>query len=193
MSVLVHNSSPENAEIPVTRPLRVLHLEDSPRDAELVRLRLEADGVRCDIQVANGKDSFESALAEAPFDLIISDYNLPGYDGISALKQAQVSQPDVPVILVSGTVSEVEAVRCLQVGATDYLLKGRLDRLAPAVQRAIQEAETRRTRKRSEAALIRLAAIVDSSDDAIVSMTMDSTILTWNGGAERLYGYAATE
>ena len=107
----------------------------------------------CDILLANGKDSFEAALAREPFDLIISDYNLPGYDGITALKQAQATQPDVPVILVSGTVGEEQAVKCLQIGATDYLLKERLDRLAPAVQRAIQEAETRRTRKRAEAAL----------------------------------------
>jgi phosphoserine phosphatase RsbU/P len=117
----------------MTRPLRVLHLEDSPRDAELVRDRLEDDGVSCDIHLATGKASFESALAQESFDLIISDFNLPGYDGITALKQAQAVQPDVPVILVSGTVSEVQAVKCLQIGATDYLLKARLDRLAPAV------------------------------------------------------------
>ena len=137
------------------RALRVLHLEDSLRDAELVRVRLEAEGVSCDILVTNGQASFESALAQEPFDLIISDYNLPGYDGITALKQAQATQPDVPVILVSGTVSEEQAVKCLQIGATDYLLKGRLDRLAPAVQRAIEEAETRLTRKRAEVALAR--------------------------------------
>src|SRR5450432_2921365 len=150
----------------MARPIRVLHLEDSPRDAELVRHRLEADGVLCDIQVVRGKESFESALSTESFDVIISDYNLPGYDGITALKQAQLTQPDVPVILVSGTVSEEQAVKCLQIGATDYLLKERLDRLAPAVQRAIQEAETRLTRKKAEVALAqserRKAAILDS-------------------------------
>ena len=161
----------------MTRPLRVLHLEDSPRDAELVRDRLEVDGVSCDIHVANGQVSFEAALEQKSFDLIISDYNMPGYDGIAALKQAQAAQPDVPVILVSGTVSEEQAVKCLQIGATDYLLKARLDRLAPAVQRAIQEAETRVTRKRAEVALAqserRKAAILDSVLDCIVTMDAD--------------------
>jgi CheY-like chemotaxis protein len=76
----------------MTRPLRVLHLEDSPRDAELVLHRLEVEGVPCDIHRAHGQASFESALAQQSFDLIISDYNLPGYDGITALRQAQATQ-----------------------------------------------------------------------------------------------------
>src|ERR1700681_4409941 len=148
------------------RPLRVLHLEDSPRDAEMVRHKLDIEGVSCNILVANSKDSFEAALTGESFDLILSDYNLPGYDGVAALKQAQEIQPDVPVILISGTVVEEQAVKCLQIGAVDYLLKERLDRLVPAVQRALQEAETRRARKRVEGALgeseARKAAILDA-------------------------------
>ena len=177
--------------------LRVLHLEDSPRDAELVRHRLESDGVSCDIRVVTGKAGFESALAGASFDLIISDYNLPGYDGITALKQAQAIQPDVPVILVSGTVSEEQAVSCLQIGATDYLLKDRLDRLAPAVRRAIQEAQTRLTRRRAEVALAeseqRKAAILDSVLDCIVTMDADGIVIEFNAAAERTFGYTKTE
>ena len=130
----------------MTRPLRVLHLEDSPWDAEMVHRKLDVEGLSCNILVASGKDSFEAALAAEPFDLIICDYNLPGYDGVAALKQAQATQPDVPVILISGTIGEEQAVKCLHIGATDYLLKERLDRLVPAVQRALQEAETQRTR-----------------------------------------------
>jgi two-component system, cell cycle sensor histidine kinase and response regulator CckA len=137
----------------MTRPLRILHLEDSARDAEIIRHRLQEEGVVCDILVTSGKESFEVALAQEGFDVIISDYNLPGYDGLSALKRAQMAQPDVPVILISGTVGEGEAVKCLQFGATDYLLKGSLDRLASAVERAIREAEMRRTRKQAERAL----------------------------------------
>ena len=135
------------------RLLRVLHLEDSPRDAEVVRHRLDGAGLSCDIVLVDSRDGFEAALTGEPFDLIISDYSLPGYDGITALKQAQSAQPDVPVILVSGTVGEEQAVQCLQVGAIDYLLKVRLERLVPAVQRALQEAETRRQRRQAEATL----------------------------------------
>ena len=156
-------------------PLRVLHLEDSPWDAELIRRKLDVEGISCDILVADNQDSFEAALTREAFDLILSDYNLPGYDGVTALKRAQATQRDVPVILISGTVGEEDAVKVLHIGATDYLLKDRLDRLVPAVQRALQEAETRRTRKRAEAALwqseTRKAAVLDSVLDSIVTWT----------------------
>ena len=178
-------------------PLRVLHLEDSPRDAELVRHRLEGDRLSCSILVANGKDSFEAALAAEPFDLIISDYNLRGYDGVAALKQAQAAQPDVPVILISGTVVEEQAVKCLHIGATDYLLKPRLERLVPAVRRAVQEAETRLTRRRAEVALTqserRKAAVLDSVLDCIITMDADGLVIEFNAAAERTFGYAKAQ
>jgi CheY-like chemotaxis protein len=131
-------------------PLRVLHLEDSPRDAEVIRHKLAAEGVSCDITLVSTKDGFEAALRRELFDLILCDYNLAGYDGVAALTYAQQARPDVPVILISGTVGDEEAVRCLQLGATDYLLKDRLERLVPAVQRAMLEAEARRTRRVTE-------------------------------------------
>ncbi len=153
------------------RPIRVLHLEDSPRDAEIIRHKLEVDGVRCDIVLANSKDSFEAALVQESFDLILSDYNLPDFDGTSAIKRAQEQQPDTPVIVISGSLGEDEAVKCLHIGATDYLLKQRLDRLAPAVQRAIQEAEQRRRRQEVEQALLqrerRLSSIYETVSDSL--------------------------
>jgi two-component system cell cycle sensor histidine kinase/response regulator CckA len=155
----------------VTRPIRVLHLEDSPRDAEVIHHKLEVDGVRCDIVLANSKDSFEAALVRESFDLILSDYNLPGYDGTAAIERAQERQPDTPVIVISGSLGEDEAVKCLHIGATDYLLKQRLDRLAPAVQRAIQEAEERRRRKEAEQALLererRLSSVYETVSDSL--------------------------
>jgi PAS domain S-box-containing protein len=179
------------------RPLRVLHLEDSARDAAMVRHKLEGAGVSCDILLVNSKDSFEASLTEGSFDLIISDYTLPGYDGVTALKHAQETQPDVPVILISGTVGEEEAVKCLHIGATDYLLKERLDRLVPAVHRAIQEAETRRTRRHAEAALrqseTRKAAVLDSVLDCIVTMDADGMVIEFNAAAERTFGYTKAE
>ncbi|MEO7793853.1 MAG: PAS domain S-box protein [Thermoanaerobaculia bacterium] len=181
----------------MTRPLRVLHLEDNPRDAALIRDRLDADGLSCEILLANGRTGFEAALAREPFDLIIFDYHLPGYDGASALRQAQATQPDVPVILVSGTVSEETAVQCLKQGATDYLIKSRLDRLVPAVRRAIEESGARLTRKRAEAALAqsekRKAAILDSVLDCIVTMDASGAVIEFNAAAERTFGYTKAE
>jgi len=134
----------------MANPLRVLHLEDRPQDAEVICHKLGAQGVSCDIILVSTKDEFKAALMLESFDLVLCDYNLPGYDGISALNCAQQLQPDVPVILISGTVDDEEAVRCLHLGATDYILKDRLERLASAVERAVQEAETRRTRRLTE-------------------------------------------
>jgi diguanylate cyclase (GGDEF)-like protein/PAS domain S-box-containing protein len=189
--------SPTDREPIVTRPLRLLHLEDSPRDAELVRHRLQSSGLRCDTVVAESKDSFEAALIGSTFDLILVDYNLPGYDGMRALKLAQRTQPDVPVILISGTVGEEEAVKSLQFGATDYLLKVRLDRLVPAVERALREAETRRKQKRVEAALgeseSRKAAILESVLDCIITMDADGTVLEFNAAAVRTFGYTKSD
>src|SRR6185436_6656533 len=151
----------------------------------------------CDILVVNGKDSFEAALAGDPFDLIISDYNLPGYDGMAALKKAQAVQPDVPVILVSGTVNDEQAVRCLHMGAVDYVLKERLERLVPAVHRAIKEAESGRARHHVETALgeseSRKAAILDSVLDCIVTMDADGIVLEFNAAAARTFGYTKDE
>ena len=155
----------------MTHPLRVLHLEDSPRDAEILHDQLKTGGVSADIVLVNGKESFEAALAGETFDLILTDYNVPGYDGIAAVKLALEKQPETPVIVVSGTVGEAEAVNCLHVGATDYLLKQRLDRLGSAVQRAIHEAEERRGRKEAEQALLererRLSSIYETVADVL--------------------------
>jgi PAS domain S-box-containing protein len=141
-------------DVGVRRSIRVLHLEDDLRDAGQVNDKLDVGGLACDITVAQSRGSFEAALARATFDLIISDYNVPGYDGATALKWVKEHHPDTPVIIISGALDEEEAVRCLKIGATDYLLKARLDRLVPAVQRALGEAEARRTREHTEQALL---------------------------------------
>jgi PAS domain S-box-containing protein len=155
----------------VTRPIRVLHLEDSPRDAEVLHETLKTGGVSATIVLVNSKERFEAALAANSFDIILSDYNVPGYDGIAAVKLAQEKQPETPVIVVSGTMGEEDAVKCLHVGATDYLLKQRLERLVPAVQRAIQDAEERRRRKEAEQALLqrerRLSSIYETVSDSL--------------------------
>ncbi|MEO7275743.1 MAG: PAS domain S-box protein, partial [Vicinamibacterales bacterium] len=163
----------------------------------MVRHRLEMGGVACETVVADSRERFEAALAQAPFDLVFIDHNLPGYDGLQALALAQATHPDVPVILISGTVGEEEAVKCLQVGATDYLLKLRLERLVPAVERAMREADERRTRKRAEAALrdseSRKAAVLESVLDSIITTDAHGTVLEFNSAAERTFGYTKAE
>ncbi|MCK9297119.1 MAG: ATP-binding protein [Desulfobulbaceae bacterium] len=130
--------------------LRILHLEDDFNDAELVRAALEEGGYRLDAACVETRADFMAALAEKEYDIILADYRLPSFDGLSALAIARVKTPDVPFIFVSGVMGEELAIDTLKNGATDYVLKQRLSRLAPAVCRALKEAKEHVKRKKAE-------------------------------------------
>ena len=115
---------------------------------------LDAADRNCQIVCASNRKQFNEALKQPGFDLILCDFNLPDFDGLSALKQAKEKYPEIPVIIVSGAIDAGEAGECLKSGATDYLLKQRLERLPSAVQRAVEEAKEHRQRKQAEAELI---------------------------------------
>jgi PAS domain S-box-containing protein len=139
----------------VTSPLRILLLEDDPTDAALIQELLEADNIGCEVTRAQTRDEFLSGLRDPAIDLILADYKLPSFDGLSALKLAQNVRPGLPFIFVSGTLGEEVAIEALKIGATDYVLKSRLSRLAPSVKRALREASDRAQRERAEEALRR--------------------------------------
>lgn len=174
-------------------PIRILHLEDSPIDAKLIERKLKAGGLDCDITHVDNRQSFETALDADPFQVVLCDYNLPNYDGISALKLVREKHPITPVMLISGSIGEDDAVKCLQHGATDYLLKQRLDRLPAAVSRALAEVEQQRQRQQAEARIREQAALLDKAHDAIYVRDLEQRIVYWNEGAERLYGWQAEE
>jgi light-regulated signal transduction histidine kinase (bacteriophytochrome) len=131
-------------------PLRILHLEDDPLDAQLVQATLTAAGLLPQItRVATQKD-YAAQLDLGGFDLILSDYTIPSFNGLAALKMAATQRAEVPFIFVSGTLGEEVAIDSLKLGATDYVLKNRLTRLGSAVERALRELEERRQRQRAE-------------------------------------------
>jgi PAS domain S-box-containing protein len=173
--------------------LRILLLEDDASDAELVRGYLEADGLVCVLTRTQTRAEFVAALADDNIDLILADYKLPSFDGFSALKLAQGVRPDVPFIMVSGTLGEELAVESVKIGATDYVLKTGLSRLAPAVRRALGEAEERVERKRTEEILREQASLLNLTHDAVCVHDMKGVITYWNRGAETLYGWTAEE
>ena len=139
----------------IQRPLRVLSLEDDPKDTELIQELLGTEGIDCEITRVDTQKEFLASLQQGEIDLILADYTLPSFDGVSALKLALSSCPNVPFIFVSGTLGEEVAIEALNIGATDYVLKTRLSRLAPSVQRALREAKEKAERKRAEEALRR--------------------------------------
>lgn len=134
-------------------PLRLLHLEDNLVDAELVTTTLIEGGIPCQSQLVDTRQAFVAALKEGRMDLILADYSIPGFDGMTALALARQHCPDVPFLFVSATIGEELAIDALHQGATDYVLKQRLGRLVPSVQRALRELDDRAERKRAEEAL----------------------------------------
>jgi PAS domain S-box-containing protein len=141
----------------VNSSLRILHLEDDPTDAELVQATLEGEGIACNVTRVENQDDFCAALLK-DFDLILADYTLPSFDGISALKISAEMRPETPFIFVSGTLDEEVAIEALKIGATDYVFKTRISRIIPSVQRALREGQERSERRRAENALRRSEA-----------------------------------
>ena len=135
-------------------PLHILHLEDDANDASLVQAALEAAEIPNETTCVEGRHDFVAALERGGFDLILSDYTLPSFDGLSAIAVVRAGWPDLPVILVSGSLGEERAVDSLKSGATDYVLKEHLFRLAPAIRRAMVEVEERAERRRLQAHFI---------------------------------------
>ncbi|MBI4624597.1 MAG: response regulator [Verrucomicrobia bacterium] len=132
------------------KDIRILLLEDEIADAELVKYALGQSGLTFSFGRVETRDEFVQHLADSPPSLILSDYQLPGFDGLAALEVAREKLPDVPFIFVTGTLGEERAIETLRRGATDYVLKTRLHALAPAVHRALREADERAERRRAE-------------------------------------------
>ncbi len=124
-------------------PLRILHLEDNPADALLVRDQLAQDGLAAEVCHASCREEFVQALAAHPWDLVLADYRLPDFTGLLALTLVREKFPFLPFILMSGTIGEQAAIESLKAGATDYILKQNRDRLPAAVRRAVAEAAER--------------------------------------------------
>jgi signal transduction histidine kinase len=134
------------------RPLRLLHLEDSELDHQLALAHLRRAGLEVASTRVESRAEFEAALGQA-WDLVLSDYNLPGFTGIEALQIVRRRDADLPFVLVSGEIGEETAVDAMRNGAGDYLLKNNLARLAPAVEHVIEAAEARRARAAADRAL----------------------------------------
>jgi phosphoserine phosphatase RsbU/P len=185
--------------------LRILHLEDDPMDAELVLMTLAAEGLKCEVQVVSRREEFGSALVRGGIDLILADFALPAFDGMSALAMVREKRPDLPFVFVSGKLGEEAAIESLKSGATDYVLKSRLSRLGPAVQRALTEAKERAKQQKTEKELERAYAEIEkraedyrnlfnSIRDVIVVTADDRTILHVNQPAlHEIFGYETNE
>ena len=141
------------------RELRLLILEDVAAEAELAVRELETAGLACAWRRIESETEFRAGLRERP-DIILSDFSLPRFDGTTALAIAAAEAPGTPFIFVSGTIGEERAIEVLRHGAVDYVLKNNLARLAPAVNRALEEAASRRARQQAEERVVRLTRVL---------------------------------
>src|SRR5262245_48339505 len=174
----------------MTISLRLLLIEDSEDDASLVVRTLRRGGYDLTYERVETAEAMRDALARHPWDLVISDYSMPQFTGPAALGILHEIGIDLPFIIVSGTIGEETAVAAMKAGAHDFLMKGQLTRLTPAVARELREAADRRERRRAEA---RFASVLDATSEAIIAVDEEQRIVLFNTSAERIFGYTAAE
>jgi hypothetical protein len=172
-------------------------LEDDPIDAKLIQSTLEAEGIPCETTCVQTREGFVAALERGGIDLVLSDFSLPAFDGLSAAEIVRSKWPAIPMILVSGTMGEEWAIDSLKGGATDYVLKGHLSRLAPAVRRAMDQAEERAGNRRTEESLQeseqRLRIVFSESPLGIALVGADGRPVLTNAALQKMLGYTGEE
>jgi PAS domain S-box-containing protein len=179
------------------KEIRILMLEDSPTDAELIERELGTAGIAFRVKRVDTREDFIGALESFHPTMILSDYSLPAFDGASALVIARSKVPDIPFIYVSGHIGEERAIDALHNGATDYVLKNKMGRLAPAVQRAMREIEERSARRWAQEETLkselRFRTLIENSADGIALLDADRIITYASSAATRILGYHAEE
>jgi len=177
--------------------LRVLIVEDSPTDALLFVRELERGGYAVLHRRVDTAAAMEVALAESSWDLVLADFSTTRFDVPSALQGLKASGLEVPCIVMSGTVGEEAAVEALKLGADDFVAKGNLARLVPAIERELREVDARAMRRDAEEKLresdLRLRTVTETATDAIVSFDEAGRVVYANPAAERTFGRAAAD
>src|ERR671914_1482027 len=170
-------------------PLRILILEDVSMDAELVEYELERAGMPFVSRRVDSREGFLAELDAFHPDVVLSDYTLPRFDGMTALSLARERSPSVPFLIVTGSVNEETAVGCMKAGATDYLLKSNLARIGPAIEAALERSRAHAQKAEAEAALAaserRFRSLVQNSSDLVTIVAPDGTIRYVSDSAER--------
>jgi two-component system cell cycle sensor histidine kinase/response regulator CckA len=181
----------------VPTPIRLLMVEDSPCDSELIQHHLKRAQLGFSATVVDKECAFRSALASSEPDVILADYHLPGFNGLAALRIARSLTPATPFIFVSGSFGEEQAIEALREGATDYILKDRMTRLAPAIVRALAESHERALRQRAENDLRLSEQRFQYAAAATREIIWDWNLLTgriwFNEALHDLWGYDRTQ
>ena len=193
MSASQRTESPAPGE----KLVRILHLEENPRDSELMGEILADDGIECEILRVEDREGYLAALERGGFDLIVCAFSLPSLGAADPQDLASARRPDVPLLYLSGTIGEENAVEVLKKGATDCVLKGNLARLPSAVRRALVQARERADRRRAEEALrsseVRYRRLFERNLAGVFRSTVAGRILECNPAFAHMFGYGSPE
>jgi PAS domain S-box-containing protein len=181
----------------MNKPLRVLVIEDSEFDAAMLVNLLRQGGYTVTWQRVQTAAGMRAALASASWDIVLSDHQMPEFSAPEALALLQASGQDLPFIIVSGGIGEATAIAAMKAGAHDYLIKGQLGRLVPAVERELREAANRAARRQAERSLqeseLRYRLLFENSPDAVALVDAQGQIRFVNPAVEAVFGYSAAE
>jgi diguanylate cyclase (GGDEF)-like protein/PAS domain S-box-containing protein len=172
----------------MSEAVNILFVEDSEDDVVLALHALKRDGLDAVWKRVQNEPDMRSVLAEVKPDAILSDFSMPGFDGLRALKLAKEVVPEVPFIFVSGTIGEERAIEAIRMGATDYVLKNNMRRLGTSVRRALTEAEDRARVLKAEAERRRLVEILEATSDYVGMSDAEGRQIYLNGGGHRMLG-----
>jgi diguanylate cyclase (GGDEF)-like protein/PAS domain S-box-containing protein len=172
---------------PTVRRIKILFVDDEDNDVALACRVLARDGLDFEWRRVGDESGLRTALSDFEPDVVICDYNIPGYGGDAAIELVHSMRPDTPVLLVSGCLCESAAIEHLRTGAADYLLKSNLQRLGPAVRRAVADAENRARAREAEQSRHRLAEILEASNDIVVISDPNGRVTFVNDAACRLF------
>ncbi len=173
--------------------MHVLHLEDSLSDFELIQEQLKARWPDCAVTRVAVRKEYEEAVLRGGFDIILSDYTLPNYNGLAALAFAREHRPEKPFVYISGTIGEERANEAIKAGASDYIIKDRPMRLIAAIESAFVQIDREAARRRAESRSNEQAKLLDKAREAICAIDAEGRITFWNAGAERHYGWTADD
>jgi PAS domain S-box-containing protein len=172
------------------KPIKILHLEDLPTDAELVEYELQKGNIKFEKRVVDNKDDFVRMLSDFNPDIILSDHSLPSFDSVQAMAILKERKLDIPFILITATVSEEFAVDIMKQGASDYILKDRLQRLPSAV---INSLEKRRLREEQQASLERLLSHIENTPLGFIEWDDKGLAKSWSKRTEEIFGWAGKD
>ena len=184
--------NPATGSTPANKPLRLLIAEDNPADLDLTVRALKKSELELEIETVSERDAFVEKLHSKPFDIVLSDYRMPGWTGVDALTEIVKLGQDIPLILVTGTLGDGKAVECIKLGITDYVLKDQLARLPMAILRAHEEKTLRDAEKRAVEAVreseARFRTLVENAPEAIVVLDVEKGLFVdCNDNALRLF------